>query len=92
MKTTQRKPLAPIDCNTCDEVCQLQTDHADCGDFWILNDGYTVSIARQKDGEPPQAEISIPKKKFDALIKWYTTGKSPRKSQEPPHAHPQPRD
>jgi hypothetical protein len=62
----------PRDCKTIDDVCEIQRDNKDVGDFWMITDGYTVSIHEQKMGEPSKQQISIPRATFNKLIDWYS--------------------
>lgn len=71
--------LAPNKCRDFNEVCKLNTDNFDTEDYWILYDGDMVTIAKQKLGEASTAKISIPKKDFDRLIRWYQRPQKLRK-------------
>lgn len=63
--------MRPCDAKNTDEVCALQRDNFDSSDFWILTDGYQVSIADQKRGAPPAQHINIPRPIFNRLVAWY---------------------
>lgn len=66
--------LAPMDCESLDDVCKLRTDHKDIGDaHWIMLDGYHVSIAEQRTGEMPKQSIRIPREVFKKMVRWFTT-------------------
>ncbi len=67
------------DCRTTDQVCELPRDHSDAGDFWIISDGHTVSMAQQKYGESSTQSISIPRATFNRLIAFYTKPQNVRK-------------
>lgn len=69
-----KKPPTPIEADTVTKVCAMPRDNVDWGGFWMLSDGYMVSIVQQKRGEPASAKISVPKRTFDRFIRWYTTG------------------
>lgn len=73
MKKNQRK--TPIECKTLKDICSLPRDSVDCGDFWILTDGYEISIHEQKIGHESVQKISVPKAIFDKFVRWYTTGR-----------------
>lgn len=63
--------FAPIDCQTEEELCRLQTDHYELNDFWISHHGAQITIYQQRSGEKAMQEIGIPKRQFDALVAWY---------------------
>ncbi len=63
--------MRPYEAKTTDEVCRLQTDHNDVDDYWILTDGYTVTVCEQKSGKIPAQEINVPHAIFNRLIAWY---------------------
>lgn len=72
----------PIDCKTVDDVCRLPRDNVDIGDFWMLTDGFQVTMAHQVVGAPATS-VSMPRDTFNKLIAWYTTGVWPqRKAKE----------
>lgn len=64
-----------------DDVLALTRDNVGTEDYWIITDGFTVTLACQKVGEPSTAMVSLPKVVFDAFADWYMTGnwKRPRK-------------
>lgn len=68
-----RIKLSPKDCKTNKQVCSQKSDNFDVRGFWIIADEKTVTICQQKRGEPAKDSVTIPKKKFDKLIDWYTT-------------------
>ncbi len=65
------KTKRPIDCGNEDQVCELQTSLHTLKNFWILTEGYRVSLYEQKSSESPTQHITIPKRQFDALVEWY---------------------
>ncbi len=70
MKRTTGK-RSPMECRTLDQVCELRTDNHTVGDHWILTDSYNVSVVAQKRGEPSTQSVSIERKTFNKLIRWY---------------------
>lgn len=66
-----KNPKAPADCRSVDAVCELQTDHHDHKDLWILTDGYRVSIRRQKAGREPTEGIQMTPAEFNQLVRWW---------------------
>lgn len=65
------KNMRPYDAKTIGEVCQLQRDNYDAGDFWILTDGYEVSLAEQEVGSYPSQKITVPRAMFNRMVSWY---------------------
>lgn len=65
--------IAPIDANG-DDTMKLARDNWNWGDYWILTDGHTVTIAEQKFGEQAISITRIPKHIFTRFCKWYMTG------------------
>ena len=65
------RQLAPIDCRTFKQVCSLKTDNAETGEYWIMSDSCSVTIAKQRLGHKAEFANSIPKEHFDRLIAWY---------------------
>jgi hypothetical protein len=71
-----KKAPTPIQCKSLESICKMPRDNIDLPkDFWMITDGYEVTIAQQKAFEDPSQKISIPKPIFDACVKWYLTGK-----------------
>lgn len=62
----------PIDVTGDDEPLLLQRDNFSVGDFWILTNGFTISIAEQKRGEDTKQHINIPVETFAKLVAWMT--------------------
>lgn len=64
--------MRPYDAKSTDDVCdRLRRDHKDVGDFWILTDGYRVTISEQKWGEKPKQSVTVSRDQFNRLIDWY---------------------
>lgn len=63
--------MKPYDAKTLDEVCSLERDNISFGDFWILSDGHTVSLRKQKQGEMPSEGIQVPRATFNKMVDWY---------------------
>jgi len=61
-----------MECNGDTGFAELKRDNFQKGDFWIICDGFNVSIAEQKVGEPPSQSIRVPKATFDFFVKKYT--------------------
>ena len=63
--------LSPMKAKSLQDFCKLNRQNFDSGDFWILSNQYTIFVHEQKSGKPSKQNISIPKSRFDKLIKWY---------------------
>lgn len=66
-----KKTLSLRDAKTEKEVCLLQRDHFDVGDFGVMSNGTTVWLTEQRLGEKQKQVIEVPKKVFDKLIDVY---------------------
>jgi hypothetical protein len=62
--------MAPIDA-TPSKIDQLPRSGHDLENYWILTDGFNVSIHQQHNGEASKQAVSVPKKDFDKLARWY---------------------
>lgn len=71
MSETKRKKLSPREAKTLREVCRLTRETISTRHGWILAEGVTVTIARQKNGEKSEGMVTLPKSEFDRLIDWY---------------------
>lgn len=61
-----------MDCRNDNQVCRLGRDNMTVGDFWIITDGYRVTIAAQKIGARPTEKITIPRGTFNRFVRFYT--------------------
>lgn len=63
-----------------DDVRWIARDNVATPDWWMLTDGYRVTIARQRVGETTSQVVTVPRHIFDAFADWYMTGvwKRPR--------------
>jgi hypothetical protein len=64
--------MTPQTARTDEQIAQLERDHIDTPDFWICVDATTVTLTKQRNGEAPTAEISMPKGVFDRFVSFYT--------------------
>ncbi len=62
--------LSPMKAHNMDDLCALNRDNTSAGDFWMLALEY-VTICHQVVGESPKAAVTIPRKEFNKLIRWY---------------------
>lgn len=62
------------------ENSNLPNDNHEVGDFWILTDGFHVTIREQMTGESPTQGVSIPRTEFNRLIDWYMREQQKRMS------------
>lgn len=65
------KRLSPKQARTNDQLCELNRDNTNAGDFWMLTNGDTVTIAHQAEGENPVGMVTIPRELFIRFINWY---------------------
>lgn len=75
---TKPTPLAPIEARTLKQVSALPKSHIDIGkDFWFLIDPEcgTVTLSEQPMGGERKSHVTMPRKLFDQLARWYVTGK-----------------
>lgn len=72
-----KKIKAPIDAKTFEQICALKRDNIDLqgGDWCFMVEEGMVTLTEQKIGEGPTHQVSIPRKYFDKVVRWYTTGK-----------------
>lgn len=68
------KDRTPIEARTSRQLCTLPRDNVDSGDFWIQLDLHEITIVEQMVGAAPSQRLSIPRRHFDAFVRWYTTG------------------
>lgn len=61
-----------LECNNDYDVSQRKADNFTKDDFWIVCDGFTVTIAEQSVGGVPKQSIRVPKKTFDYFVQKYT--------------------
>jgi len=66
------KTMSLMEVNTLDQLCRLTYDNVTAGDFWLLSDAATVTIAAQKVGESPSARVTMTRKDFNQLVRAYT--------------------
>lgn len=68
-RTTLKRPM---DARGAGQICEMPRDNLTAGDFWILTDGFNVSIAAQKTDESATVIVSIPRGEFNRMVRWYT--------------------
>lgn len=61
-----------LECKNDYDVAQRKADNFIKDDFWIVCDGFTVTLVEQREGESPTQSIRIPKATFDYFVKKYT--------------------
>jgi hypothetical protein len=64
---------SPKTANTTAKICTLKRDNLTVGDHWCLVGDDTVTICRQKTGTSAEAEITMTKRDFNRIVKFYTT-------------------
>lgn len=65
----------PYTAKTDAEISAMPSSVVESGDFWILTDGYHVTLSEQKTGDSPKQYITVPRDIFDKFVRWYITGK-----------------
>lgn len=58
------------------EIARLQTDNHSTKTAWILIGEQTVTLTRQKNGEPDTGSVTLTRRDFHALIDWYQRGQN----------------
>ncbi len=72
----KKRPIpTPRQARSFADICLMPRDNVGTRDFWILADVGEVTLAQQKQYEAVTADITIPRKVFDAFVDWYMTGK-----------------
>lgn len=71
-----KRPVVPMNA-TAKQICNMSHDNVQVGDFSIMTDSFTVWLSEQAWGEMPKQKIAIPRRVFNKLIDWYTTGNVP---------------
>lgn len=74
-----RKVRSPQEARTFDQVFDLKTDNMDTKEAWILTDGPTVTISTQRAGESATGKVTLSKRDFDRMVRWYLTPTTCRK-------------
>lgn len=64
---------SPKTANTTSKICTLKRDNITLEDHWFHADSSTVTIARQKVGEAATDVITLTKRQFNRIVKFYTT-------------------
>jgi hypothetical protein len=68
---------APAECRGINQVCALRRDNLTIGDWWMLTDGYQVTLTEQKIGNAPKQQINLPTALLNKFIKWWNTKQRP---------------
>lgn len=66
-----KKKLSLKDARCIEDICLLKHDSKVLGNYWLIADGYEVTILNQPKGQLPIAKISIPRKTFNKMIAFY---------------------
>jgi hypothetical protein len=74
------KKLSPMRANGKTLAC-LPRSVKDIGSAWILTDGYSVTIKKQRVGEYPTEEITLSRGGFNRLVRWYIREQTIRRPQ-----------
>ena len=63
--------MNPHDAKSLKEVCALRRDNFSTSKYWILTDGFNVTITEQKNGREATQSITVPRSQFNVLVRWY---------------------
>ena len=64
--------MRPYDARSEKDCCyRLANSSVDTPSYWMLTDGYRVSLAEQKNGEAPKQHICFKRATFNRFIDWY---------------------
>ena len=66
-----RRAKSLKDARNDDEAASLGRTQLSVCDFWILGDGYEVTLAEQRIGHAPAGKVTIPRRIFNQLIDFY---------------------
>jgi hypothetical protein len=70
--------MKPREAETFDQICAIDRDNTEVGDYWILIDEANVYLREQAKGESPTASIELPREVFNAFVDWYERGVVPK--------------
>ena len=74
---SEAEQKVPMNC-TDDELCAMEYDNVQVGDFSIMTDTHTVWLSQQAMGEYRTQHCEISRDAFNKLIRWYTQGIVPK--------------
>ena len=63
--------LKPRDAKTLKQVCSLRRDNASRGGFWVLVDETSVTVCKQKSGEPGGPMVTMPRYVWEHFAHFY---------------------
>lgn len=63
--------MKPSDCASEDDACKLSDSGHEVGNWWMLTDGYRVTLAEQNAGDKPKQAITIDPKVFNKFVAWW---------------------
>jgi hypothetical protein len=67
--------MKPCDAKTFGDLLKLRRDNIDGTDWWFMLGDGSVTFCQQGLGQAATGMVTIPRKEFDALLRWYTTGR-----------------
>lgn len=70
-----KQAITPKTANTFNKVCKLERDNISTRKSWMSINGGSVCICNQMNGESSTGSVTLTKKEFERLIKFYETGK-----------------
>lgn len=70
--------MTPREADTFDQICDIDRDNTEMGDYSILVDENSVYLNEQAAGEAPTQSIAVPREVFNAFVDWYERGVVPK--------------
>ena len=64
---------SPKTANTTEKLCTLKRDNINLDGHWCLVSEDEVFICKQTPGEAAEARITLSKRDFNRIVKFYTT-------------------
>jgi hypothetical protein len=66
---------APIELRTEAQLIKAPRDNLSTPNYWLLVGPSEVTLCQQRNGEESTGTLTIPRREFDRLARWYVTGK-----------------
>ena len=70
-KGTSVKFLSPKNSISFKQIYSLSSDNHDTSEGWICIDESTVTLCSQLQGKTPTGSVTLSRRTFNNLIKWY---------------------
>lgn len=82
---TKTKRLTPREARTEKQQLRLTRDNVSTRDYWMMLNGGTVVLSKQRSGQPRTEAITISRAAFERFIDWYNTGQFRKKPRRAPN-------